>query len=299
MLVELVAGGDKKEEIKMYRIIAHPGSAHKDDFIAVSVLLATLGSAEVFRREPTSEDLANLDTYVVDVGMDYSPEKHNFDHHQDQSLPCAFHLVMKHLGHHDAAMLMFAWYPHMSMMDVRGPYQTAEHLGVDSSVLFASSSPIDGYILSNFSKVEALSSQDSLYALMKAFGQDMVAMIGRKMKRLERLKSEAKLVQVKHLKAVFSEIDNSPKLAIELYLKFLDDERIVMSITPSNRGEGWELLRLGDHRNVDFRAIIENPEVSFVHANGFLAKTRTRLPLEEVVLLASMAISDTNDHADS
>ena len=75
------------------------------------------------------------------------------------------------------------------------------------------------------------------------------------------------------------------------YLKFLDDEHIVMSITPSNRGEGWELLRLGDHRIVDFRTIAENPEVSFVHANGFLAKTRTRLPLEEVVLLASMAIA--------
>jgi hypothetical protein len=126
---------------------------------------------------------------------------------------------------------------------------------------------------------------------MKAFGQDMIAMIDRKIKRLERLKSEAKVVQVKHLKAVISDINNSPKLAIELYLKFLDDERIVMSITPSNRGDGWELLRLGDHRNVDFRGIAENPEVSFVHANGFLAKTRTRLPLEEVLVLASMAIA--------
>ena len=116
-------------------------------------------------------------------------------------------------------------------------------------------------------------------------------MIGHKMKRLEQLKSEAKIVPVKHLKAVFSDIDNSPKLAIELYLKLLDDERIVMSITPSNRGEGWELLRLGGHRIVDFRTIAGNPEVSFVHANGFLAKTRTRLPLEEVVLLASRAIA--------
>ena len=75
----------------MYKIVAHPGSAHKDDFMAVSVLLATLGNAEVFRREATSEDMADLNTYVVDVGMEHSPERHNFDHHQDQSLPCAFH----------------------------------------------------------------------------------------------------------------------------------------------------------------------------------------------------------------
>ncbi len=279
----------------MYKIVAHPGSAHKDDFMSVSVLLATLGSAEIFRREPTSEDLADLNTYVVDVGMDYSPERHNFDHHQDQSLPCAFHLVMKHFGHHDAALLVFAWYPHMSMMDVRGPYRTAEHLGVDTSVLFAVSSPIAGYILSTFSKINTLSSQDSLYQLMKAFGQDMIAMISRKMERLERLKTEAIVVQIKHLKAVASDIDNSPKLSMELYLHFLNDERIVMSITPSNRGEGWELLRLGDHSAVDFRAIADSPEIHFVHANGFLAKTRTRLPLKEVIPLASGAISDAGD----
>ena len=275
----------------MYKIITHPGSAHKDDFMSVSVLLATLdGNAEVFRCEPTSEDLANLNTYVVDVGMEHSPERHNFDHHQDQALPCAFHLLMKHLGYHDAAALMFAWYPHMSMLDVRGPHRTAEHLGVDTSVLFAVSSPIDGYILSTFAEIDSLSSQDSLYQLMKSFGQNMIAMIGRKMERLERLKSEAKIVQVKHLKAITCDIEDSPKLSMELYLQLLNDERIVMSITPSNRGAGWELLRLGDHRVVDFRAIADSPDIRFVHTNGFLAKTKTRQPLHEVIQLVSRAI---------
>ena len=277
----------------MYKIVAHPGSAHKDDFLSVSVLLATLKQAEVFRREPTEEDLNDPDTYVVDVGLELSSERHNFDHHQDPSLPCAFHLVMQHLGHHEAAMLMFAWYPHMSMMDVRGPYRTAEHLGVDSSVLFASSSPIDGYIISTFASLESLSAQNPLYDLMKSLGENMIALIGRKMERLERLKSETKVIEIKHLKAVASDIDNSPKLAMELYLRFLDDENIVMSITPSNRGEGWELLRLGDNTIVDFRVIENNQEIRFVHGSGFLAKTHTRLPMEEVVELACMAITDS------
>ncbi len=276
----------------MYKIIAHPGSAHKDDFMAVSVLLATLGNAKVYRREPTSEDLADPKTYVVDVGMEYSPELHNFDHHQDRSLPCAFHLVMKHLGHHDAAMLMFVWYPHMSMMDVRGPYKTAEHLGIDSSVIFASSSPIDGYILSRFSRLESLSGKDLLYQFMKELGKDLIAMIDRKMKRLERLKVEAEVVPVKHYKAITCSIDDSPKLAMELYMRYLNNERIVMSITPSVRGEGWELLRLDDHAAVDFLTIEDHPEIRFVHANGFLAKTRTRLPLEEVLQLAAKAITN-------
>ena len=277
----------------MYKIVSHPGSAHKDDFLSVSVLLATLKQAEVFRREPTEEDLNDLDTYVVDVGLELTPERHNFDHHQDRSLPCAFHLVMQHLGHHDAAMQMFAWYPHMSMMDVSGPYRTAEHLGVDSSVLFASSSPIDGYIISTYASLESLNAQNPLYNLMKSLGENMIALIGHKMERLERLKSEAKVIEIKHLKAVASDIDNSPKLALELYLRFLDDENIVMSITPSNRGDGWELLRLGDNTIVDFRVIENNQKILFVHGSGFLAKTHTRLPMEEVVELACMAITDS------
>ncbi len=279
----------------MYKIIAHPGSAHKDDFMAVSVLLATLGDAEVFRREATSEDLDDINTYVVDVGMEYAPERNNFDHHQDRDLPCAFHLVMKHLGHHDAAMTMFLWYPQMSMMDVRGPYKTAEHLGIDSSVIFASSSPIDGYILSRFSRMESLHSKDLLYEFMKELGKDLIAMIGRKMKRLERLKTEAQVVAVKHYKAIACTIDDSPKLAMELYMRFLNNDRIVMSITPSVRGEGWELLRLDDHAAVNFLKIADNPDIRFVHANGFLAKTHTRLPLDQVLKLAAQAIQDSGD----
>lgn len=276
----------------MHKIVSHPGSAHKDDFLSVSVLLATLGKAEVFRREPTDEDLNDPDTYVVDVGLELAPERHNFDHHQDSSLPCAFHLVMQHLGHHEAAMLMFAWYPHMSMMDVRGPYRTAEHLGVDSSIFFASSSPIDGYIISTFANLDSLNEQNPLFDLMKAIGENLIAMVGRKMERLERLKSEVRVVAVKQFKAVASEINESPKLSMELYLKFLNDEKVVMSITPSNRGEGWELLRLGDNTFVDFRAIKKNPEVRFVHGSGFLAKTHARLPLQDVIELACQAIID-------
>ena len=275
----------------MYKIITHPGSAHKDDFMAVSILLATLGSAEVFRREATSEDLADPDTYVVDVGMEYDLEKHNFDHHQDSTFPCAFHLVMSYLGYHDTAMLVFGWYAQMSMMDVSGPYKTAEYLGVDTSILFASSSPIDGYILSCFSKVTALTKQDAFYGLMKEFGEDVIEMVGLKMTRLERLKKEAQILPVKHLKVLVSNIADKPKLSMELYLRDLDDAAVVMSITPSTRGAGWEMVRLGDNMVVDFRSVTSHPEIRFVHISGSVAKTRSLLPLESVLELASQAIT--------
>jgi len=64
-----------------------------------------------------------------------------------------------------------------------------------------------------------------------------------------------------------------------------------MSITPSIRGGGWEMLRLGDHINVDFRALIDNPQIRFVHANGFVAKTETLLPLDQTLDLAMQAVA--------
>jgi len=274
----------------MYKIITHPGSAHKDDFMSVSILLATLGSAEIFRREATSEDLADPDTYVVDVGMEHNPEKHNFDHHQQSTLPCAFHLVMKYLGYHDDAMVVFGWYTQMSMMDVRGPYKTAKYLGVDTSVLFSSSSPIDGYILSCFSKVTSLTEQDAFYGLMKDFGADFIEMVGLKMARLKQLKRETKILPIKHLKVLVSQIKDNPKLSMELYLNDLDDETVVMSITPSTRGAGWEMVRLGDSMIVDFRSVATDPEIRFVHVNGFIAKTRSLIPLEAVLKIAAQAI---------
>ncbi len=274
----------------MNKIVVHPGSAHRDDFMAVSILLATLDEAEVFRRDATSADLADPATYVVDVGMQYDPEMNNFDHHQDSSLPCAFHLIMQHIGYHEDAQLVYGWYPLMSMLDVKGLHKTAEYFGVDASLLLASSSPIDGYILSLFSRVESLGQDDLIYSFMREMGRDLLILIELKKKRLERLKREADIVQVNHLKAIISHIKDNPKLAMELYLRFLSDPRIGVCITPSVRGEGWELMRFKDHKDVDFRVLAHRSEIRFIHANGYVATTNSLLPLAEVVALASLSV---------
>jgi hypothetical protein len=275
----------------MSKIVTHPGNAHKDDFLAVSVLLAILGQATVFRREATAEDLADKNTYVVDVGMELNSELHNFDHHQDRSLPCAFHLLMKHLNYHDKALKVYGWYVHMSMMDVRGAYSVAEHLGVDIEVLFAASSPIDGFILSRFSAVDSMAEDDTLYELMRDFGHDFLAMMEQKAARLELLEQKTEIAQVGSCKAIISRIAENPKLSLELYLRRLNDPEIVVAILPSNRGAGWELLRLGNNPQVDFRRVTSNPEIRFVHFGGFLAKTRTQMPIADVLSIVTAAIA--------
>jgi len=54
-------------------IVTHPGSAHKDDFLACS-LLAHLHGVPIHRREPTDQDLADATTCVVDVGGSHDAE---------------------------------------------------------------------------------------------------------------------------------------------------------------------------------------------------------------------------------
>ena len=91
-------------------ILTHPGSAHKDEFLACCVLLAT-APGPILRREPTEADLADPATAVVDVGHRHEPALNNFDHHQlpaDAAPTCALSLVLQHLGlYADAVLQLF------------------------------------------------------------------------------------------------------------------------------------------------------------------------------------------------
>jgi hypothetical protein len=53
------------------------------------------------------------------------------------------------------------------------------------------------------------------------------------------------------------------------------------------------MLRLGDNTIVDFRALAGDPALHFVHANGFVAKTESRIPLAQVLKLAARSIVRT------
>ena len=58
-------------------IITHPGGAHKDDFLACSVLLHD-NPVSIFRREPTESDLADQSIAVLDVGGEHESVRAEF-----------------------------------------------------------------------------------------------------------------------------------------------------------------------------------------------------------------------------
>ena len=80
-------------------IITHPGGAHKDDFLACSVLLSN-HPVSIFRRDPTEQELEDPEVAVVDIGHQHDPKLNNFDHHQlprDHEPTCALSWFCKSL----------------------------------------------------------------------------------------------------------------------------------------------------------------------------------------------------------
>ncbi|MFT5434767.1 MAG: uncharacterized UPF0160 family protein, partial [Myxococcota bacterium] len=114
------------------QILTHPGGAHKDDLLAVCVLIAKSG-APVVRRDPTDADLADPTIAVVDIGGSHDPSQLNFDHHhfpREHPPTCALSLVLQHLGMYEDALQLCDWLETAEWFDSRGPNKTAKWLGV-------------------------------------------------------------------------------------------------------------------------------------------------------------------------
>jgi uncharacterized UPF0160 family protein len=96
---------------KFSEILTHPGSSHKDEFLACSLLVA-VHEAPIVRREPTQHDLNNPRIAVVDVGGFHQPEMGNFDHHQfpkDHPPTCSLSLVLMEMGLKMRGSIAIGW----------------------------------------------------------------------------------------------------------------------------------------------------------------------------------------------
>ena len=139
-------------------IVTHPGGAHKDDFLACS-LLAHLHGVPIERRDPTDEDLANPSICVVDVGLQHDAELNNFDHHQfprDAPPLCALSLVLQDMGLYEDALAFCAWLRPAEWLDTLGPNETAKLMEIPRKALGELNSPVDISMLNRFANEAVL-----------------------------------------------------------------------------------------------------------------------------------------------
>jgi len=65
-----------------------------------------------------------------------------------------------------------------------------------------------------------------------------------------------------------------------------------ISVSYDGRGEGWRLARLNKATGVDFSKLEGDERIKFAHKTGFIAKTKQRVPVSEVLELVEKAIAD-------
>ena len=285
---------------KVSTILTHPGGAHKDDFLACCLLLAT-SPAPIVRREPTERELSDPNVCIIDIGGSHDPELMNFDHHQlprDHPPTCSVSLVLQALGIYEEAKRFCEWLEPTEWFDCRGPVKTAQWLGVDRELLNKLNSPIDVTVLRRFAYSEFLGPGDVVWELMKMIGEDLLNYIRSLSERLEYLMNacviwDANSSDFAHKVVVLPKADqmpNEPSLGMSRFVELQGlTQEVIALVYPDRRGNGYALTRYNDCPKLDFSQIEEESDVHFSHSQGFLAKTSATTN-ERIMKLIQLAL---------
>lgn len=262
------------------KIITHPGHAHFDEFLALSLIIAHFEktSFEIERRDPSEEELNNPDIWVVDIGQRYEPDIKNFDHHQDLKLGASFVLIAKYLKLDDA-LKNAPWWNFKDLIDRRGDYKIAAEMGIDSLVPLKS--PLEDYIIKLFKE-----DPNALKDLMKEFGK---MLIKNALYLKEQIAFWGTCIQkkIKGKVVIIGETDD-PRGSIQFSEQQKNPPAI--RVCYDSRGNGWSMSTIKDAPGIDFFVLEGNDKIKFAHKNGFIAKTKERIPLKELLELMKTAI---------
>ncbi|MFC2014600.1 MYG1 family protein [Chloroflexota bacterium] len=266
--------------MKAQLIITHPGSAHFDEVTAVSLILA-MNTDTVFRierREPSASELDNPDVWVVDIGGRHESEKRNFDHHQDTDCPASFVLVTKYLGLEETMSVM-PWWDFKNDVDRFGPGNSS--IKYNAGDILVNQNPVETWLTTYFASEPELS-----LPLLKVFGAHIIESAGILKSQIDFWETSSRLV-IAGVPAMIGETRESAGLE---EFRRLDENPPDIVISLARRDDGWRLFRY-DGTPVDFSLISDCPEVAFAHKSGFMATTKERLDIDNLIALVSKAVT--------
>jgi len=269
--------------------ITHPGRAHRDEALALGLAIATgllSINAPVYRREPIDEELDDPEILVFDVGGRHEPGRLNFDHHQMPrgTRECALSLLARHMGVEEI-LADRPWYQATVIIDSQGPGIMARELGLDK-LPPALVSPFEMAILDDLSRVE----EEICLGLKELVSRTMEKRLADARALRDRglwLDDNHRLMDVGGVRALVVE-DDDPRGLGELRERLGGD--VALSLNHDDRGEGWSIYRYDDDPRVDLSRLDGDPLVHFAHKSGFIAKTRTLIPVESVLSLVKRAL---------
>jgi hypothetical protein len=269
---------------KFSEILTHPGSSHKDEFLACCLLVA-VNDAPILRREPTQQDLSNPNMAVVDVGGEHQPEMGNFDHHQfpkDHPPTCSLSLVLMDMGLYDDARKYCDWLEVAEWFDTRGPQETAAWLGVERELLAKLNSTVDLTLLRRFAGMSEVRSGEPMWEVMRWIGSDLIGYLKSLREKLNEIARSSEIWEIGvgelSFRVLFlprsANISEDASAGLARYAAGLPEyQQVVGMVYPDRRGTGFALSRFNDYLGLDFTQIETESDVHFAHARGFVAKT--------------------------
>jgi hypothetical protein len=280
---------------KFKKIVTHPGAAHQDDVLTTAVALARHTEVDlVERRDPTDEEVLDPEVLVLDTGGRDDPELGVYDHHQfgrDDPAACALSLftrrvIIDGVNLHEALSLTL-WYPLLTVMDSKGPGAAAKSIGCPVDAFMAAhANPITGVVLNSFGSASEI--RGEWLGLLRRMG---AAIIDNAVTAFQRVNIELpEIARVRSISGVEAIVLESSDLAGLAQFRERHCPGTAISLSHDDRGEGWTLYRYDDDPRVDFSRLAGHEAVLFAHKGGFIAKTRHKIPEEELVELVRLAI---------
>jgi hypothetical protein len=285
-------GNSSKETLRRVKyVVVHPGRAHMDDFICVSIALALLyQGCPVYRREPTTVELDDPYVLVFDVGDRWEPEKLNFDHHQWQNGPFALALFLRYLGLEDLFRTL-PWFSWFEAIDTLGLLEAKKKFNFTE---VPPPAPLEGFLLAEFSRVNTLG-PSALRDMMLRFGENILYRTQNAVRNLDRVRPRIQTLLLDGETILFIPDLDKNEIALLNAIQREEFPEAIISIVPDIRGSGWCFHRFTDR--INFFAIAKDPKVRFVHSTGFVGSTVEKIPIEEVLELIRITIqkSKTKD----
>lgn len=251
------------------KIIVHGGRAHEDDFLAACVCLHKLG-LPLHRTEATEEMLADPECWVLDQGMRWEPELHNFDHHQMEREVCALTLVLDHFYGGDYRELV----PGLRFIEIQDSYgasKAAEFAGIPRDSLKVVSSPIRSAMLKSFSRLDGRVGAQ-MTDVMSIIGAEVCRDIEEARELFEVLTSHYNIFERSGIKVldttrcVLPEGCGHDRLPTKAWCRSKGVEVGVILTKDTRKEGGYRMVSV----NTDDIRFLPNDKAYFTHVSGFL-----------------------------
>lgn len=266
-------------------IVTHNGKAHRDEFYSCCVALYYLHNVPIYRRQPTTIELASPKFLVLDVGKSFDLKLLNFDHHQfSAKVDCTFTQLVRFFDMEEE-FNVYPWVKFLKDSDNLGLTKAAKSINLEF-LPQALKSPVEEILLQLFSSYSEIYNGD-LYNIMKIIG---VRLIKNAINFYGDYKCfNANIIYIDGLKGFFSTTYINPSI-MDLKREKKYKNKIDFCIYKRSAHDEyyceWILYRYNDSK-LDFNLIRNDDKVKYVTENGHMAILNAdKIFNEEIIIKA-------------